>query len=83
MIKPVGVLVFTEDHIFIPMHDFNTLVRPIESQHPVGIRVFKTANLPDSFIFGLGNVPFFHVFSLSIYPVEKRGMVTPQGRIST
>ena len=46
-------------------------VRPIECQRPVGIRVFKTANQPDSFIFGLGNVTFFHVFSLSINPDDR------------
>ena len=32
VIKPVAVLVFTEDHIFIPMHDFDTPVRRVESQ---------------------------------------------------
>ena len=47
VIKPVVVvvvLVFTEGHIFIPfilMHGFDTPVRTVESQYPVGFRVLN------------------------------------------
>ena len=57
VIKPVGIFVFTKGHIFIPMHDFDTLVRPVESQHIFGNRVFKTGSQPSSIPFGLGNTP--------------------------
>ena len=44
VIKPVGVLVFTESHIFIPMHDFDTPVLAVESQYLYGIRFFTPIN---------------------------------------
>ena len=40
VIKPVGLSVFTEEHIFIPMRDFDTQVRSVESQYSVGIKIF-------------------------------------------
>ena len=40
VIKPVGLSVFTEEHIFFPMRDFDTLVRSVESQYSVGIKIF-------------------------------------------
>ena len=68
VIKPVGILVFTEGYIFIPMHAFDTPVRTIESQYHFGIRVFKAGNQPDSFVFGIGNTPLSCMLSLSNDP---------------
>ena len=41
VIKPVGVLVFSENHIFIPMHDFDTPVPTVESQYLDGISFLR------------------------------------------
>ena len=49
VIKSVGVLVITEDHILIPMLDFDTPVRTVENHYPVGKRVFNAGIQPASY----------------------------------
>ena len=73
VIKPVGILVFTEGYIFIPMHAFDTPVRTIESQYHFGIRVFKAGNQPDSFVFGIGNTPLSLAIWRSVGDQSDRG----------
>ena len=68
VIKPVGVLVVTEGHIFIQVHDFDTPVPTVESQYLDGIRFFDAGNQPDCFVFGVGNTPLSYMLSLSNDP---------------